>query len=178
MIGCGRIAEWRRWWHFGKPKSAGLTVVIPCRLTTIVDTTLEGEDMTDERRAVTVQDAARALGISPDAIRARIRRGTLDASQDAETGRYTVHLPEDARPAGAPSAHDVTAAYVRSLERTVEDLREDKRLLSDQVRALQQQNIELTRAILPPPTDEDEQQPGQGEGSRSRSWLSRIFGGQ
>jgi hypothetical protein len=53
-----------------------------------------GEDRTgrDLDRALTVADAASALGITQDAVRKRIRRGTIQSEKD-ESGRIYVYVP-------------------------------------------------------------------------------------
>src|SRR5215208_7594846 len=55
---------------------------------------------TPSGRRLTVHDAARTLGISEDAVRMRVKRGTLDAER--EGGRLYVLLDDD--PTTEPTA--------------------------------------------------------------------------
>jgi predicted nucleotidyltransferase len=49
--------------------------------------------VTVERRRLNAQEAAEALGVSVDAVRMRVRRGTLDSEH--ENGRLYVWLDTD-----------------------------------------------------------------------------------
>ena len=54
-------------------------------------------DRTSDSRGVDVQDAARILGLSTDAVRAKLRRGTLEGYRD-NRGNWRVILPDRMRP--------------------------------------------------------------------------------
>src|SRR5215203_6172916 len=87
---------------------------------------------------VTIQEAARRLGVKEDAIRKRIQRGTLKHKKAAE-GRVYVWIDSDAdasqdtsRDAYQAAAEDIRSELVeelrdrvRSLERILEEARED-----------------------------------------------------
>ena len=66
------------------------------------DTTATGSPETPDRQrqatTVSVAEAAHALGISHDALRSRLRRGTLDGFKDGDEWR--VVLPADRQPTG------------------------------------------------------------------------------
>lgn len=134
-----------------------------------------------ERDRVTVQEAARRLGISESGIRKRVKRGQLDSTH--EEGRVYVYLDsaetgEDSVPDGVPDK------YTARLEDEVAFLR-------DQVRRQQeiigQQAISL-RALSAPDGPENaaparqEEEPPESTGgpetttSRQRSWWRRLFG--
>lgn len=98
---------------------------------------------------VDVATAARVLGITPDAVRARIRRGTLPATTDAD-GRYLVRVPAGAGVA-SPTAGDMTAELLATLRREIEDLRRDRDQYARLADFLAAQNAALTQRILPPP---------------------------
>jgi hypothetical protein len=59
--------------------------------------------------AMTVADAAQALGLTSDAIRARIRRGTMSGFKaDDDTWRVIVDQPVDATPTDSGQTDDAT----------------------------------------------------------------------
>ena len=73
--------------------------------------------MARDEHWVTVQEAARRLGVKDDAIRKRIQRGSLRSEKDLEDGRVYVYLdtPQD-------TAHDATYA---ATEDTTQDTAQD-----------------------------------------------------
>jgi len=150
---------------------------------------------------VTVQDAARLLGVSEGAVRKRVARGTLRHDKE-EDGRVYVYLDErdtrgvDAGPYGGVGAgvDPHNAALISSLEDQIAYLREENRR-KDEI--IMQQAItvrQLTAAQEPrdapetgpdAPEDpsprsgtagaqEDAQEP---QGRARRPWWLRILGG-
>jgi excisionase family DNA binding protein len=73
---------------------------------------------------ITVQEAARRLGVKDDAIRKRIQRGTLDHDKDPE-GRVFVYL--DATHDAAEDSYKDTTRYPSSdsIKRTAQDTAHD-----------------------------------------------------
>jgi hypothetical protein len=75
-----------------------------------------------DRSEVTVAEAAVLLGLSTDAVRSRLNRGTLDGRKDA--GGWVVLLPRPSATVDQPSAtghrpsadRDATVAYERLVE--------------------------------------------------------------
>jgi hypothetical protein len=160
-----------------------------------------GEDQptTDEStgRRLTVPEAAEALGISGDAIRSRIKRGTLATVR--EGGRVFVVLGgsdrpnAQAQPTNAPSAdrlYEEMQARIRYLESQVEEEREARRRADTLLARLMDRLPELESPQEVPPetpgsppeaTEESERAephpdtPGAQEGVR-RPWWRRIFG--
>src|SRR5829696_6048483 len=151
-----------------------------------------GNDRTPPARRTTVAEAAEILGISAEAVRGRIRRGTLPVER--EGGKVYVLLeaePEDRTDADQPRTTgdqpgDRTDALIAELQ--------------DRVRSLEEANSENRRIIaaltsrMPaieapsdapgaPETGEEQQgrgeprpdAPGAQEGAR-RPWWSRIIG--
>jgi excisionase family DNA binding protein len=142
-------------------------------------------------RHMTVHEAARALGISEDAVRMRVKRGTLEAEREA--GRlYVLLTPE---PTPEPTGRT---------DELIGELRDRVRSLEDQLREERDANRENQRIIaaltaripeLPPATSEEPlgaseaptEQPGRvgpqaplegvQETSEPRSWWRRVFGG-
>ena len=81
--------------------------------------------MVRDEHWITVQEAARRLGVKDDAIRKRIQRGTLRSEKDLEDGRVYVYL-DTAQGAAYYEAQDT--AYD-----TTEDVSQDG-LLTDELR--------------------------------------------
>ncbi len=74
------------------------------------DASYVGEvDVVRDEHWVTVQEAARRLGVKDDAIRKRIQRGTLRSEKDPEDGRVYVYL-DTAQDTTYDAAHDGTYA--------------------------------------------------------------------
>jgi hypothetical protein len=135
-----------------------------------------------------VHDAARALGISEDAVRMRVKRGTLDAER--EGGRLYVLLTPDptTEPTADPHAPlvDELRDRVRYLERQVEEEREARRRadmllarLVERVPELEAPNQEAPesaepRSDRPTPTEASE----GPETPDTRPWWQRWFGGE
>jgi hypothetical protein len=94
-----------------------------------------------------VAEAAEFLGISAEAVRGRIRRGTLPVERGGGTVYVLVDEPEPGRTTAdqsrttADQPDDRTDALIDTLERQVEDLR-------GQVRAERQAHAEARRLLL------------------------------
>lgn len=134
-----------------------------------------------DRHRVTVQEAARQLGVSEQAIRKRVKRGTLEHDKDPD-GRVYVYLDEVTNPSTTPDNTLLISqmqARIESLERQLEEAnaanQEHRRII-----------IALTSRIpqLEAPQEPQSAAEGQGEGDvpqepeRSpRPWWRRVFGG-
>jgi excisionase family DNA binding protein len=132
---------------------------------------------------VTVQEAARLLGISEGAIRARIHRGSLETEREGGT----VYVRLDA---------DDTSNQRTEQSELVQTLREYNTSLERQLNAERQASAELRRIIaaltqrIPPQLEAPSERPetateGTDRGTVSkeprepaepRSWWSRVFG--
>jgi hypothetical protein len=153
-----------------------------------------GEDRTPPKHRTTVAEAAEILGISAEAVRGRIRRGTLPVER--ESGTVYVLLDH-------PSKDRTTADQPRTTGDQPDD-RTDLLIaeLQDRVRSLEEANRENRRIIAaltsripaieapqeatdPPETVEGEPERaephpttgGAQEGVQRRSWWRRVFGG-
>jgi hypothetical protein len=149
------------------------------------------------KRRYNVREAAEVLGISPEAVRTRLSRGTLDSFKEGR--RVYVLLERDMTKSDKDRTDDRTYEadrYVRSLEERVEHLRE----LLDGEREANRENRRIIAALtarIPelepgpspeatgsPQTDTDEAEsaeprpdaPSAQEGAR-RPWWRRVFGG-
>jgi predicted transcriptional regulator len=146
-------------------------------------------------RRLTLQDAAQELGITPDALRQRIRRGQYHATK--EEGRVYVYLNLDR----TETEHDVQVesnalisemrSRIESLERSHELLerqleqanerdRENRRLLAaaleripPQLEAPTEEAPSETRESPVPKTEGDSPTPEESP----RPWWRRVFGG-
>jgi hypothetical protein len=148
------------------------------------DRTLYGH-MTERR--LTLQDAAQELGITPDALRQRIRRGQYHSTK--EDGRVYVYLNLDR----TKTEHNVKVepnaliseiqARVQLLEQELERAHERDRENRRIIAALTQRIPELEAPSEPresPETateGEAEPHPGGGLEGAQRPWWRRIFGG-
>jgi hypothetical protein len=140
---------------------------------------------TSTQQRLTVHDAARQFGISEDAVRMRIKRGTLAAER--EGGRLYILLTPD--PTTEPT--DRTSELI-------DELKDRVRSLEDQLGAEREANRENRRIIaaltqrIPPqleaPSEPREapetategeagQPPGSGQEGAQRPWWWRWFGG-
>jgi hypothetical protein len=121
-------------------------------------------------RRYTQREAAEALGVSVEAVRKRVKRGTL-ASEKGEDGRRYVYL--DAAPdASGPQAEGegfsspLIAEMRDRIESLESQLREERRA-NDEDRRLLAAALERIPAIEAPvsPTASESPQEGQEEGS-------------
>jgi hypothetical protein len=103
---------------------------------------------TNRRPTVTVSEAAAVLGISPDAVRGRLQRGTLEGEK--VKGTWHISLPTPSEPTGdqqaidgSPTGHQQDA-LVAHLEGEVTYLRE-RLEEADRQRGYLQQQLEQER---------------------------------
>jgi excisionase family DNA binding protein len=97
--------------------------------------------------SLTVQDAARALGISPDTIRRRIRNGGLPAQRQPTPQGYQwlVEVSQDLL--DRSGSLDPREAELRHLEQTVQELRESLAQARDELRARRTEVSQLLRLV-------------------------------
>jgi hypothetical protein len=136
-------------------------------------------------RRLTLQDAAQELGITPDALRQRIRRGHYHSTK--EDGRVYVYLNLDR----TETEHDVQVesnaliseiqARVQLLERELERAHERDRENRRIIAALTQRIPELEAPPEPRESretateEEAEPRPGGGQEGVQRPWWRRMF---
>ncbi len=134
---------------------------------------------------LTVAQAAERLGITQDAVRQRIRRGSIEHDKD-ENGRVYVYLDP------THTEHDTVQDGVR--DELVEELRDRIRYLEEESKRkdaillrMAERIPELEPAAAPEPRDSSPEAPSErgagGDASESsqetaqrRSWLLRWFG--
>ena len=83
-----------------------------------------------DRTPVDVAEAARRLGITPDAVRARIRRGSLEGQKEGGTWRVMVPRDTGQDTDRIPTGHDTTpdpppAGLISQLQSEVDYLRSE-----------------------------------------------------
>jgi len=138
-------------------------------------------------RRLTLQDAAQELGITPDALRQRIRRGQYHSTK--EDGRVYVYLNVDR----TETEHNVQVesnaliseiqARVQLLEQELERAHERDRENRRIIAALTQRIPEIEAPSEPTESSETateqeaEPRPGGGQEGAQRPWWRRWFGG-
>jgi predicted ArsR family transcriptional regulator len=136
---------------------------------------------------VTVQEAARILGISEHAVRQRLYRGTLDSEKDPEDGGVFVLLDRDPGESHEGDSPRDTAEMVEMLLDQVRYLREQLNRADERdrenrriVAALTQRIPELEAPAEPreaPQTISEPRPDTQGPPEEERrSWWRRFFG--
>jgi excisionase family DNA binding protein len=137
-----------------------------------------GNPTTNQRR-LTAHEAARRLGISEDAVRMRVKRGTLEAER--EGGRLYVLLRPD--PMVEPTDRtDELIAELRERVRSLEDQlgqerhanKENRRIIA----ALTSRILELPAAQAPASPEPRESPPGAAEEEPARTTLPATRGPQ
>ena len=136
-----------------------------------------GEDRPQtSRQRVTVAQAAEILGVTVEAVRGRIKRGTLD--HERHSGTVYVLLDADQTPTGhqpaddqttdqaQPDAHEELADElrdrVRYLERQVEEEREARRRADTLLAQLMQRILQLEAPAEAPGGRETAAEPSEG----------------
>jgi excisionase family DNA binding protein len=144
-------------------------------------------------RRLTVQEAAEVLGTSVDAVRMRVRRGSLQSEKDPD-GRVHVWVDEDSsetklgldgEPSMLISAKDETIhVLTQQLEAERRANEENRRIiaaLTSRIPAIEAPSDARGPAERSDPSDTPDQGEGEAqEGAQrpqERSWWRRIFGG-
>jgi hypothetical protein len=157
-----------------------------------------GADQTKPKQRFTVAEAAEVLQLSAEAVRSRIKRGSLQSAKDGNTV-YVLLDAEQARPTPAQTS-DQTMALIASLQDQVAYLRgelarredthlEESRRKDSIIAALTQRIPEIEAPASP---EERESPETAKEGSKAREphsatveaqegvqrpWWRRMFGG-
>jgi excisionase family DNA binding protein len=147
-----------------------------------------------DRDRVTVQEAARYLGISEQAIRKRVKRGTIEHDKEAD-GRVYVYLDSvvDSGRDDVPNPNTSTLisemrsridSLERLLERAEERDRENRRIIAALTARIPE--LEPPQERGPEPSESPEtatESPGSSTGPQDqqeperRSWWRRLFEG-
>ena len=161
-----------------------------------------GEDQSQTgRRRLTVAEASEILGVTVEAVRGRIKRGTLEHERDSgavyvllDTDQPTTgRQPGDDQPTdqARPGAHEELADELRNriryLERQVVEEREARRRADTLLAQLMQRIPELEAPSersegrespeSPGPTGTTTEDEGEAQEGVQRPWWRRMFGG-
>ena len=135
----------------------------------------------EDRNRVTVQEAARLLGISEGAVRARIHRGTLETERDSGTVYVRLNADDTTNERTEQSELVQTLReYNAALERQLNAEREASAELRRIVAGLVQRIPELEAPSEPresPETATETAEGAQEEGTQQRPWWRRIIAG-
>jgi excisionase family DNA binding protein len=144
-------------------------------------------------RRVTVHEAARVLNVSEDAVRMRIKRGTLEAEK--EGGRLYVLLTSDPTTEltrDRNASRDRTDELIEELRDRVRSLeeqlgqerdanRENRRIIAALTQRIPEASLEAPEATSPEVAEESQPRsdaPATPEGaSEARPWWRRLFEG-
>jgi excisionase family DNA binding protein len=152
-----------------------------------------GDRPSSDLDRLTVAQAADVLGISQDAVRKRIARGTIPHDRD-ESGRVYVYLPasKTVHKTGQDTEQDdatktVQDAYIRSLEDQIAFLRREVErkdaILLRMAESIPQLEAPQERRESPETVEEEperaEPRSGTSEAQEGvqRPWWRRMFGG-
>jgi hypothetical protein len=145
-------------------------------------------------RSPYLAEAADRLGITKEAVRKRIHRGTLHADKDAD-GTVRVHVPPSgtASVTASPESRDVLVAEMRARITDLKEQPDQERTASAELRrivgALTQRIPELEAPAEPPGRPQNSEAGSEREGGtprggeralslpEPRSWWKRVFGG-
>jgi hypothetical protein len=148
----------------------------------------EGDTPRDVSR-LTVPQAARQLGISPEAVRNRLSRGTLKSVKESGTvyvlletnrTRHTDDIPNDTPQALVVEMRGRIESLERQLEQANERDRENRRIIA----ALTSRIPAIEAAEAPQSPEPGEQgegrvdAPEQPQTATSRPWWQRWLGGR
>jgi|SRR5918912_2635422 hypothetical protein len=149
----------------------------------------------DDQTRVTVAEAAQILGLSAEAVRSRLQRGTLNGTKvdgtvyvllDATQTRPNTDESADQTNAQTRLDDDQTTLHITSLHEQIEWLRREVERKDTIIMTLASRIPELEPAIEPPearqtpregPEGEGDPAPNAEEPERRSSWWVRLFGG-
>jgi DNA-binding transcriptional MerR regulator len=134
---------------------------------------------------VTVSEAAERLGVTPDAIRQRVRRGTIQHDKESD-GRVYVYLDMSHTP--PQDAHDdlvdALRDQVETLKTELADWKAEAQRKDTIIMSLTQRIPELEAPSEPRESPEtatkgeaEPPHPGAGQEGAQRPWWRRMFGG-
>lgn len=85
------------------------------------------------KRIVYLDAAADILGLSPEALRKRIKRGSIEATKD-ESGRWLITLPDNVQDGGGGRGQAEKDVIIKVLNSQIDELKADKVFLQEELR--------------------------------------------
>jgi predicted site-specific integrase-resolvase len=76
------------------------------------------------KRTYSLDEAAGILGLSKEALRKRIRRGSIDATKD-EAGRWQVIIEDAGQAIGQDAGQDASSPLVKALQKQIDFLEKE-----------------------------------------------------
>lgn len=99
------------------------------------------------KRIVYIDEASDILGLSREAIRKRIKRGSIKAKKDAD-GRWQVIIEDTDQDTTTGHGQATKDAYIRSLEERVSELKQERDYLRQDVEYFKVLTMQKERKIL------------------------------
>jgi DNA-binding transcriptional MerR regulator len=137
---------------------------------------------------ITVSEAAHRLGVTPDAVRQRIRRGTIQHDKDPDGRTYVYLDPEATRRDNVSDAsrNELVQSMqdqIATLKCELEDWKEEARRKDTIIMTMAQRIPELEPASEPRESPAstikrdgtEEEPPENREKAAERSWWRRLF---
>ncbi len=124
------------------------------------------------RKAVDLDTAADIFRISPDAVRKRLERGTLEGYK--ESGRWKVYVP-DSEPDKTGHSPDSTDAVVQVLKEHIETLKQENERQQRTIEALQKNQDQVNYILALKEQKILELEAPKDQQTDQKSWLQRIF---
>ena len=154
--------------------------------------------MATDDRWITVQEAARRLGVKEDAIRKRMQRGTLKHEKDPTDGRVYVFLDttqdgsqDTAQDTSEDASYDALVETLRDhvsylkaviqtrdheLEARTEELRRKDHIIAALTERIPELEAPESAAHAPDTAEPQSATEEQQEPTSPRSWWRRVFG--
>lgn len=132
----------------------------------------------DRSEAITIQEAARRLGVSEGAVRKRVARGTLEHDKE-DDGRVYVYLPAGVDDVQDEGVDPNSSALISHLEEEISYLRDENRR-KDEIIMQQAVTMRALTAPEPPAPDpentvQEQEPPESTEGSGNQSSPQRSW---
>ena len=129
-------------------------------------------------RTLDLDAAARALGISKEALRKRIKRGSIEAVKD-QAGRWQVEIEEpgpDTRADNVQDAEgDAGGPVVQVLKEHIDTLKQENERQQRTIDALQKNQEQINYILALKEQKILELEAPKDQENDRRSWLQRIF---
>jgi hypothetical protein len=99
------------------------------------------------RRIVGIDEASSYYGLSKEALRKRIKRGSIEATKDHD-GRWTVVIEDGVQAGRQENSQDLYNAFVQELKERIEEQKEYNKFLIRQVDQKDDQLLRQEKRLL------------------------------